>query len=100
MIFSEMMISHGYNYLGFHSLAFMYLAWGIGAIFSSKITRRWGFKKCMIVGALFNAAWIFGAILPLYKGENPDATGFLMNDTFIYLFIQIVSIINGAFTAP
>ena len=100
MIFSEIMLSHGYSYLGFHSLAFMYLFWGLGSIFSSKLTRNWGFKKCMIIGGIFNSIWMFGAILPIYKAENPDIKGLWMSDTFIYFFLQTVSIINGAFTAP
>ena len=70
MIFSLIMLSHGYNYTGFHCLAVNYLAWGVGCIFSSKWTREWGFKKATVIGSLFNSVWIYGAILPLYKAEN------------------------------
>lgn len=53
MIFSEMLVSHGYSFLGFHSFALLYLSWGIGCIFSSKWVKAWGFRKCMVVGCFF-----------------------------------------------
>ena len=94
------MIAHGYSYIGFHSLAVMYLTWGIGSIFSSKIIKMMGIKKAIVICSLLTSLWIFGAILPIHKAENPSKDSFYLNEKFIYVVITILSLANGFFTSP
>lgn len=75
----------------------MYLSIAIGSIFSTSILNKVGEVRCMALGSLFNAPWIFSLALAGMKGEleEGDMTPGYLNSGFVSFVIVTLSIING-----
>mmetsp|Transcript_8273 Transcript_8273/g.10857 ORF Transcript_8273/g.10857 Transcript_8273/m.10857 type:complete len:93 (+) Transcript_8273:158-436(+) len=76
-------------------LAVLYFFIGVGSLMSSACLKKLGTKPCLVLGGLGHFIFIFSSILPAYTHENPDATGFLLNRTFIKFALIFSSMLNG-----
>jgi hypothetical protein len=53
------MKNNGLGNLGYTLLAILYLFIGIGSLMSSALLKKWGMKKCMVLGGLGHFTFVF-----------------------------------------
>jgi hypothetical protein len=81
--------------LGFYSLGLLYCVFGFCSFIASPIVKKIGARWCLILGAFCYSFYVGSFVLPAYRTEFPDSTVFLLDKTFIFVFILIAACING-----
>jgi hypothetical protein len=64
---SQAMTNDGYDYLGYISLAVLYLVLGIGCLFAPAIVARFGVKNSLIFGTFCDTLWILSNLFAAYS---------------------------------
>lgn len=91
---------NGFGNLGFHSLALIYLSWGLVSLISANIVRKIGLRRSLVSGAVSNTILTLTYLLPICKSTFPNSDSIFTDSTFIYTAILLSSIVNGLMTGP
>ncbi|CDW89920.1 major facilitator superfamily protein [Stylonychia lemnae] len=92
---SLVMQEDGFGQMGYHILATLYLFMGLGSIFSTAIINKFGSRKCMMMGGLGNAQWIFTTILATEHENKLNQQIIDEPPILITVLIFVSTIING-----
>ncbi|CDW80606.1 major facilitator superfamily protein [Stylonychia lemnae] len=101
-ILSLILQKNGYGPLGNLSIACVYIAWGLGSLFSPTIYKRLGSRKSIFLGVSSNAIWIYSSIICLLdKDMSPNAEiPWYKSEVFGYIIVLGCSTFNGFFNCP
>jgi len=91
---------NGYGPLGFLSIGFIYISWGLGSLISSTIYKRISQRWSIFLGAVSNSTWIFSSLLTLNRSDDPLNDEWYHSTAFVYCIVLANSIFNGFFNGP
>jgi hypothetical protein len=91
-ITAKIMKDLGFQGLGFINLAVVYLSFGVGSLFASRINKALGTKLTLCFSGLAHALWIASFLMPAYKFEAVGQDKEKFSDGLI-----VITNIGGAF---
>lgn len=97
------MKNNGLGKLGYTLLAILYLFIGFGSLMSAALLKKWGIKKCLVLGATGHFIFVFAQVLAAWRAEyivtsdEKDAgfKKFLQNEQFVVIVLVMSVILNG-----
>ena len=100
-IVSLMLEKNGYGPLGYLSIGFIYISWGLGSFISPTIYKWWGSRFSIFIGTFSNSTWIYSSIITLVERDSdPSVRPWYLSDPFVYTLVLMNSMFNGFCNGP
>ena len=80
---------------GFYNLAFISLITGIVSFFVTTVIKKLGANLSLVIGAFGNSLFILSSVLPALKSQAVDKDKWYFQESFVYSFMIVASLICG-----
>jgi hypothetical protein len=92
---TQVLLDNNFGNLGFYSLGLLYCTFGLCCFFSLPIVKKLGSKVSLIFGAFCYTFYVASFILPAFRSQKPSSSIWILNKTFIEVFILFAACVNG-----